>query len=166
MDIGSKRGYPSGALRNFAGHRFVLDGVQCNSMEGFLQSLEFQNPEIQKEVCKLVGLAAKRRGRARTKAWQRVQTLWWMGEAYPRHSTEYQLLLNRAYAAMHEQSASFRAALSAAGDARFTHSIGCGDARSTVLTEAEFVQRLNLLRMVDKQEAAKAARSSYNSSKL
>lgn len=146
MDIGSGGKYPANALSNFAGHRFVLDGVQCNSMEGFLQSLKFQKPHIQAEVCKLVGLAAKRRGRGRNKAWQRVQKLWWLGEEYDRHGVEYQLLLNRAYAAMHEQSASFRAALRAANSARFMHSIGCGDASKTVLTEAEFVQRLNLLR--------------------
>jgi hypothetical protein len=36
MDIGSGKSYPSGALSNFAGHRFFLDDVQCNSMEGFL----------------------------------------------------------------------------------------------------------------------------------
>lgn len=38
MDIGSGKAYPAGALSNFAGHRFVIDDVQCNSMEGFLQN--------------------------------------------------------------------------------------------------------------------------------
>lgn len=39
MDIGSKSGYPSSALSNFAGHRFTLDGVEIWSMEGFLQRI-------------------------------------------------------------------------------------------------------------------------------
>ena len=59
MDIGSGSGFPSGTLSNFAPHPFVIDGVECNSMEGFLQSLKFSNPEMQAEVCKLVGKAAK-----------------------------------------------------------------------------------------------------------
>ena len=48
MDIGSQNGYPSGALSNFAPHPFEIDGIKCNSMEGFLQSLKFSNPEMQK----------------------------------------------------------------------------------------------------------------------
>ena len=54
MDIGSGNGFPCDALSNFAPHPFVIDGVECASMEGFLQSLKFSNPDIQKEVCKLV----------------------------------------------------------------------------------------------------------------
>lgn len=63
MDIGSGSGFPSGTLSNFAPHPFVIDGVECNSMEGFLQSLKFSNPEMQAEVCKLVGKAAKFKGK-------------------------------------------------------------------------------------------------------
>ncbi len=54
MDIGSGTGYPSASLSNFAPHAFVIDGVECASMEGFLQSLKFQDPEMQKHVCTLV----------------------------------------------------------------------------------------------------------------
>ena len=66
MDIGSGSGFPSGTLSNFAPHPFVIDGVECNSMEGFLQSLKFSNPEMQKEVCKLVGKAAKFKGKKKS----------------------------------------------------------------------------------------------------
>lgn len=59
MDIGSGNGWPSASLSNFAGHRFEVDGVECYSMEGFLQSLKFKSPEMQTEVCKLIGKAAK-----------------------------------------------------------------------------------------------------------
>ena len=51
MDIGSGSGYPSSNLSNFSPHGFVVDGVECASMEGFLQSLKFQDPEMQKHVC-------------------------------------------------------------------------------------------------------------------
>jgi len=46
MNIGSGNGYPSSALSNFAAHPFVIDGVHCASMEGFLQSLKFDKPHI------------------------------------------------------------------------------------------------------------------------
>ena len=62
MDIRSNSKYPANKLSNFAGHRFELDGVVCNSMEGFLQAVKFSNPNIQEEVCKLVGFAAKKKG--------------------------------------------------------------------------------------------------------
>lgn len=61
MDIGSGTGYPSAALSNFAPHAFTIDGIKCASMEGFLQSLKFENPEMQRQVCTLVGKAANHR---------------------------------------------------------------------------------------------------------
>jgi len=81
----SKAGYPASALSNFTPHPFELDGVSCASMEGFLQSLKFSNPDVQREVCKLTGLATKFRGKKRNKAWKRIQTLWWQGKAFDRH---------------------------------------------------------------------------------
>ena len=74
MDIGSGSGYPSSALSNFAPHRFVIDGVECVSMEGFLQSLKFQDIEMQKHVCTLVGKKAKFKGKK--KKWWKTQTLY------------------------------------------------------------------------------------------
>ncbi len=121
MDIGSKSGYPSSSLSNFAGHRFTIDGVECYSMEGFLQSLKFDKPHIQVEVCKLIGIAAKRRGSERNKQWKLKQCLWWKGIALDRHGDEYQDLLDRAFTEMCAQSESFRNALLASGQATLTH---------------------------------------------
>jgi hypothetical protein len=45
MDIRSGKDYLASALSNFAPHPFVLDGVEIASMEGFLQSLKFGNPD-------------------------------------------------------------------------------------------------------------------------
>ena len=63
MDICSGTGYPSSALSNFAPHQFIIDGVECNSMEEFLQSLKFKDVDMQKAVCLLVGKAAKFKGK-------------------------------------------------------------------------------------------------------
>ena len=148
MNIGSNSGYPSSSLSNFAGHQFTIDGVLCNSMEGFLQSLKFKEPHIQVEVCKLIGLKAKFRGKP--KKWWQHQTLYWQGFEYKRDSKEYQDLLDRAYQEMFNQSASFRQALYASGKANLTHSIGKKKKNETVLTVSEFCGRLMKLRDIGK----------------
>ena len=143
MDIGSGTGFPSATLSNFAPHPFIIDGVQCNSMEGFLQSLKFSSPEMQIEVCKLVGKAAKFKGKK--KKWWRTQTLFWQGKEISRHSEEYQQLLDRAFKAL-AQNTSFQKALLATGDAVLTHSIGKTNPSETVLTRSEFCSRLTQIR--------------------
>jgi trimethylamine:corrinoid methyltransferase-like protein len=144
MNIGSGNGYPEASLSNFSPHRFVIDDVICSSMEGFLQSLKFSNPEMQKEVCKLIGKQAKYKGKH--KKWWRTQTLYWQGKEYARNSEEYQTLLDRAYRAMFEQSESFRKALKASGSATLEHTIGRTKSSETILTQQEFCSRLTKLR--------------------
>lgn len=115
-------------------------------MEGFLQALKFDKVHIQVEVCKLVGRAAKFRGKKRNKAWQKVQRLWWNGIPFRRDGEEYQNLLDVAYQAMYDQSDSFRRALKASGKAVFTHSLGRNNESETILTNREFCSRLTILR--------------------
>lgn len=143
MDIGSGSGYPSSNLSNFSPHGFVIDGVECASMEGFLQSLKFQDPEMQKHVCTLVGKAAKFKGKK--KKWWKTQTLYWQGEAIPRNSERYQKLLDKAFNALAENS-SFRRALLATQNATLTHNIGKKKTSETVLTKNEFTSRLTAIR--------------------
>ena len=143
MDIGSGAGFPAAALSNFAPHSFIIDGIECASMEGFLQSLKISNPEMQKEVCKLVGKAAKFKGKK--KKWWKTQTLYWQGISYKRDSQEYQDLLDRAFDAL-AQNTSFQKALLATKDAVLTHSIGKRKKEETVLTTQEFTSRLTQIR--------------------
>jgi len=143
MDIGSGNGYPESALSNFAPHPFEIDGVQCNSMEGFLQSLKFESIDMQKYVCTLVGKTAKFKGKK--KKWYRTQTLYWQGKAIKRDSDEYQNLLNKAYNALNKNEG-FRKALLATNNANLTHSIGRSNTNETVLTSSEFCKRLMHLR--------------------
>src|SRR5690606_11163195 len=114
-------------------------------MEGLLQSLKFDKPHIQAEVCKLVGLQAKRRGQKRNKAWKKVQTLWWKGVPVRRSSAAYQSILWNAYIALSKND-SFRRALIATKGMNLTHSIGSSDQSQTVLTEREFCRILTNLR--------------------
>ena len=152
MDIGSGSGWPSAALSNFAPHPFTIDGIECNSMEGFLQSLKFKEPSMQIEVCKLVGKAAKFKGKK--KKWWRTQTLWWRGQEIKRDSQEYQDLLDRAFNALAENT-SFKKALLATGDAVLTHTIGKTNISETVLTRTEFCSRLLKIRQKLQKESEK-----------
>jgi predicted NAD-dependent protein-ADP-ribosyltransferase YbiA (DUF1768 family) len=143
MNIGSGKAYPANALSNFAPHPFEIDGVRCNSMEGFLQSLKFKNPDMQSYVCTLVGREAKFKGKP--KKWWLTQTLWWKSVEIDRHSVEYQVLLDRAYLAL-LQNEGFRKALLATGKSSLTHSMGKNDTHHTILTEQEFCSRLIRMR--------------------
>jgi hypothetical protein len=151
MDIGSKHGYPASALSNFAPHAFTFDGVECASMEGLLQSFKFDKQHIQVEVCKLVGIGAKRRGSARNTAWKTRQTLWWKGIPIDRQGDEYQELLDRAFAALATND-SFARALLATQQAVLTHEIGRSSTHDTVLTKNEFCSRLTALRAILKEK--------------
>jgi predicted NAD-dependent protein-ADP-ribosyltransferase YbiA (DUF1768 family) len=152
MDIGSGAGWPASALSNFAPHPFVIDGVECNSMEGFLQSLKFSNPDMQKEVCKMVGKQAKFKGKK--KKWWQTQTLHWQGQEFKRDSQEYQDLLDRAYTEL-AKNEGFKKALLATGNATLTHSIGKNKIGETVLTTSEFCSRLIKIRNQLQKEDSK-----------
>lgn len=108
-----------------------------------MQSLKFENPDMQAQVCTLVGKKAKFKGKK--KKWWRDQTLYWCGIPIKRDSKEYQELLDRAFDALSE-NASFRRALLATNNATLTHSIGKNKITETVLTRQKFCQRLTKIR--------------------
>lgn len=145
MDIGSGSRYPSCALSNFSPHPFVFDGVECASMEGFLQSLKFSNKEMQAHVCTLVGKSAKFKGK--NKKWWRDQTLYWKGVPMQRSSAAYANIIKLAYDSLATND-SFRRALLATNKAVLTHSMGKNKINENVLTEREFCGHLHRLRSI------------------
>lgn len=153
MDIRSKKPGPAGDLSNFKPRRFTVRGVECNSMEGFLQALKRKNPDMQKEVCKLTGYAAKKNG-ARIN-WQTTQTLWWDGKAIKRESQEYQDLLDEAFVALFVQNEKAKACLLSTGNATLTHVMGRTNLKETVLTRNEYCGRLTRIREELKREITK-----------
>ncbi len=144
MDIGKGSGGVAGRLSNFTPRRFIFDGVECNSIEGVLQSFKFKNVDMQKEVCKLVGMVAKKKGA--NKNWQQYQKLYWNGKEYKRDSKEYQELLDRLYQAVYDQNENYRRDIQSCNGVTFTHSIGKNKKSETVLTTQEFCSRLTKLR--------------------
>ena len=88
----------------------------------------------------------KAQGFGRRQRWQSAGILWWRGEPIGRLSGAYQALLDRAYEALFAQSAAFREALAATGDADLVHTMGRIYPTNTVLTADEFCSRLTALR--------------------
>lgn len=145
IDISSVRKGPAGILSNFTENHFIFDGIECRSMEGFLQSLKHKDPLVQKTICTLIGKYAKRKSEH---GWKETQTVHWKGKPINRQSEEFESLVQEAYKAMAEQCAQFRNALFATGKKRLYHSIGEQDASKTILTEKEFCTILTELRKI------------------
>ena len=118
LDIWSTGEYPADVLSNLCSNRFRLDGIECQSMEGFLQSLKYEDSNRQRQICSMKGRNAKRQS---TTTWQTDQVVWWRGRAIDRQGTEYRDLLRRAYQAMFDQNDRFRAALMASRGRRLYH---------------------------------------------
>lgn len=143
IDIHSKGKWPSNELSNFFPHEFVLDGIKCKSMEGFLQALKISDPERQIEICALSGKEAKMRS---STDWKTNGILFWNGKEYKRKSKDFQSLIERAYKEMFIQNESFRKALKATKDKWLFHSIGNPKQDETILTDWEFCEFLTNLR--------------------
>lgn len=145
LDIHSKGKFPSNVLSNFHESKFKFDGIQINSMEGFLQSLKTSDEVLQKQICKLTGKDAKNAGIGIAEHYD-MKTLHWNGQELDRFSDDYQSLLKRVYKAKFEQDPLFRRALEESKDKTLIHSIGKTSPEETILTEEEFVSVLTWLR--------------------
>ncbi len=70
LDIRSNGAYPSGVLSNLCSNSFRFDGMVCSSMEGFLQSLKYQDKDKQRQICQMKGGNARKRS---INSWQTDQ---------------------------------------------------------------------------------------------
>ena len=143
LDIWSKSPYPANVLSNLCSNGFRFEGVLCGSMEGFLQSLKYQNIDKQRQICSMKGKNAKN---MTSTHWQTDQIVWWKGIAINRQSQDFQDLICRAYQAMFEQNERFRIALMSTRGMKLYHSQGEQNSFKTILTESEFCSTLTEIR--------------------
>lgn len=143
VDIWSTKPYPANVLSNLYPNTFEIDGVQCASMEGFLQSLKFQDINKQREICALSGKDAKD---SSTTVWQSTQTVYWQEHVIHRQSQAFIKLIKRAYETLYTQNDSFREALLSTRGKRLYHIGGVTDSYKTILTEVEFCSILTEIR--------------------
>ncbi len=135
IDIWSKSAYPANVLSNLYPNAFVIDGVMCASMEGFLQSLKYADVNEQKAICKLSGKEAKN---MTNNLWQETQQVYWLGVTINRQTEAFQQLIQQAYQALYEQKEEFRKALLSTMGQVLYHSQGETNSYKTILTEQEF----------------------------
>lgn len=145
LDIHSNGLYPANVLSNLAKKPFVFEGVECSSIEGFLQSLKTQDAEEQKQICALYGGSAKKISKNHME-WQKTQKLYWQGKEYDRNSKEYRELLENVFFQCYLQNEIFRTALDATKGIKLTHTDGKHDAAETILTAEEFIDILTSIR--------------------
>lgn len=143
LDIWSTGKYPCNVLSNLYGNAFEINGVKCASMEGFLQSLKYQDANRQREICSMKGKEAKK---MTTTTWQKDQIVWWQGAEIHRQGEDFQQLVRRAYKMMFEQNERFRTALMATRGKTLYHSRGSNNSWSTILTRDELCTILMELR--------------------
>ena len=143
LDIWSKSPYPANVLSNLCSNEFRFDGVLCGSMEGFLQSLKYQDAGKQRQICSMKGKNAKN---MTSTHWQTDQIVWWKDSAINRQSKEFHDLIGRAYKAMFEQNERFRIALMSTCGIKLYHSQGEQNLYKTILTESEFCSVLMEIR--------------------
>lgn len=143
LDIRSNGAYPSNVLSNLCSNGFLFDGILCGSMEGFLQSLKYQNKDKQRQICSMKGGNARKRS---VTSWQTDQIIWWKEFPIDRQGKEFQKLIRRAYQAMFEQSLRFRDALMQTRGMKLTHSTGENNPYKTILTQQEFCDILTEIR--------------------
>lgn len=148
LDVKGSGDYPANVLSNFHKNAFVLDGVACASMEGLLQSLKTKNRNLQKQICLLSGSEAKKffYRKIQNLRWKITGVLYWQGKPMRRRSDEYQRFLDRAYEELYANNPQFAEALIACESKKLIHTVGKSDSRKTVLTEYEFLSRLERLR--------------------
>ena len=92
-------------LSNLYNNRFRFDGIECGSMEAFLQSLKYKDVDKQQQICNMNGKDAKK---ATCTDWQTAQCVWWKSIPINRQSEDFQKLVRMAYNAMFEQNAIFQ----------------------------------------------------------
>jgi hypothetical protein len=149
VDIAFRGQFPANVLSNLYPSRFIFEGVKCGSMEGFLQSLKTPDKTLQKKICKMSGIKAKRMS-DKFRAKFDSKTIYWKEKPIDRFSQEYDELVKRAFQTKFEQDPLFRHALKQTQGKKLIHTLGKSNKEKTILTEEEFVNLLGSLVILTK----------------
>lgn len=144
LDISFKSKGLAKALSNLCNYPFVKDGVVCESMESFIQSLRVKDPVLQKDVCAKSGAFAYSI-REMLPDWRKDKIVYWKGTAVNRLDDSYFELMKSAYTCLYNSSAIFRCSLAQASQLIIVHSIGCDVISETLLTPSEYIALLKYL---------------------
>jgi predicted NAD-dependent protein-ADP-ribosyltransferase YbiA (DUF1768 family) len=135
-------------LSNFSKDRFVIDGREMASVEGFVQGIkfpEFPIEDTRRDIAfRLSGFEAKRIGNeAREFSYEFV---WWQGKVIKYGSAEHYKLNERAIRAKFEQNSEAMEALLSTKVKNITHELGGEESLTTCLPKAIFCDILTRIR--------------------
>jgi predicted NAD-dependent protein-ADP-ribosyltransferase YbiA (DUF1768 family) len=137
-------------LSNFAERRFVLDGKNYHSVEGWYQGLKWPEKRKRAEIAKLAGPSAKRAGKGAPK----LDHFIYQSEEYKFGSAEHHQLVKAAIRASLEQNPEIAEILRLTYPRPVEHDTGRLENPGTALPGSKFVQILEEIR----QELFHAAR--------
>lgn len=144
--------HPEDILSNLCGNDFCYDGMQCGSMEGFLQSLKIRDEKLQRRVCLC---KARELEQYPIPEWDGSQPLWWKGSKINRHLAEYMEFLVKAYQEMFLWCARFREALMSTEGKQLVYESGKSDPDKSILTDEEFCAILTTIREQNSEDYKK-----------
>lgn len=144
LDI-SYKDNESAPLSNLFPHKFGVDGVTCQSMESFIQSLRVENEMIQRQICQNYSGYMAYKMRLSLPDWRKTGYVYWRGRKILRDSKEYDELMTKAYYELCSQNFVFRYCLYNHKDEILFHTIGCTDKTETLLTQQEYISQLEKL---------------------
>lgn len=124
---------------------FEFGGKMISSVGAFLTAIKVKSPEIQNLILKMSQENLKIASKNVNPKYQ-IRDLYWNGKVIKRDSKEYEELLDRVYAQRYKSDFRFRKALNDSKGYILAHSKGKTDISETVLTQEEFLRRLNNLR--------------------
>jgi predicted NAD-dependent protein-ADP-ribosyltransferase YbiA (DUF1768 family) len=130
------------AMSNLSHHPFVLDGVWCGSVEGFIQGIKFAPDDPRRgATLKLQGVPA---WKMRTQA--QGGFIWWNGEQIAYRSQKHSELIRRAIEAKFAQNLDAFEALLATRGLTIIHETGHLESPTTTLTAVAYCAILTTIR--------------------
>lgn len=144
IDIKLKSEGSVSVLSNLYDDPFTFDGITFSSAESFLQGLKFKDTEKQNRVFAMSGKAARKAGKHHN--WYKLTgNLYYQGKKINRYSEDYDNLITIPFACRfyYNTDGKFRQALLDTELKTLEHSIGKTEKCKTILTQDEYLERLN-----------------------
>ena len=130
------------ALSNLSHHAFVLDGVWCGSVEGFIQGIKLPPDDPRREeTLRLQGIPAWR-----MRLHAKGEYVWWNGKQIPYRTAEHAELIRRAIEAKFAQNPDALEALKATRGLTIIHETVHPESPTTTLPAATYCAILTAIR--------------------
>ena len=130
-------------LSNLYPYKFEMDGIEFESMEGFIQSIRTPDINIKTNIWNKSGFVAWKLGQ--NIEWETEQTVYWITTPINRNSDDFNNLMTKAYDSLFTNE-DFKQALKESLPYKLDHTIGKSNKTTTLLTKKEFLYQLNRLR--------------------